>query len=238
MNPQSKFICIAVLLLLFSAVACSAVSLPGLDVSGGLMWMGNAETEGGPSPLLGIWGVGLPLEFTPLFSIEPELSMFGTQYQLSTDGSKAVPTEIEYASSLWALMLMLDIPFRFTFQLNDALSLGAGAHTAFLFRIPTIGWGEASARTGDKEHRAAITGYWYQQARFFYPGTGFFFNWKMFENISLFVRLLSLFSLFHAWDGEAAPFWDQMLISGRVGIRISFSPVSESEAATNAAKQQ
>lgn len=229
MKRLPKIIFFVLLILLFSAGAGFSLALPGLDLSGGLLWLGNAETEGGPSPLLGIWGVGLPLQFTPLFSIEPELSMFGTQYQLTSDGSKAVPTEIEYAHSLWALILMLDIPFRFTFHINDTITLGAAAHTAFVFRIPTIGWGDASARTGDPEHRAAIAGYWYQNARFFYPGTGLFFNWKMFDSLGFYVRLLSLFPLFHAWDGEAAPFWDQMCISGRVGVRFYFKPADAGE---------
>jgi hypothetical protein len=229
MRRKPKIICIALLLVLCSAGTGFALTLPGLDISGGVMWLGNAETEGGPSPLLGVWGVGLPLKFTPLFSIDPALSMFGTQYQLTTDGSKAVPTEIEYASSLWALALMLDVPFRFTFHVSDTISLGAGPHLAFLFRIPTIGWGDASARTGDPDHRAAIVAYWYENARFLYPGAGLFFNWKMFENIGFYVRLLSLFPLFHAWDGENARFWDQLHISGRVGVRFYFKPASTGE---------
>lgn len=199
-----------------------SVSFPGIDLSGGMFWIGNAETEGGPSPLLGIWGVGLPITFTPLFSIGPELSMCGTQYQLMSDGEKAVPTEIEYADSLWALFLLLDVPFRFTFHITDAISLGPSAHTTFIFRIPITGWGEASARTGDPEHRSAISRYFYENARFLYPGTGFFFNWKLSGVLGFHARLLALFPLFHAWDGESAKFWDQLCISGRVGIRFYF----------------
>lgn len=229
MRRLALIICIALCILFFSAFQLYSFDLPGLDLSGGLIWLGNAEFEGGPSPLLGVWGVGLPLRFSPLFSIDPELSMFGTQYQLTTDGSKAVPTEIEYAHSVWALILMLDVPFRFTFTVSEAISLGADAHLAFLFKIPTIGWGDASARTGDEAYRSAIVSYWYQNARFLYPGAGMFFRWRMFDNLAFHLRLLSLFPLFHAWDGENAAFWDQMYISARVGIRISFQPAEEEE---------
>ncbi len=222
MRRTQKIAIIVIVFILLASAAVSAIQLPGIDLSGGLIWIGNAEEEGGPSPLLGIWGVGLPLQFSPLFSIEPELSMFGTQYQLMSDGIKAVPTEIEYADSLWTLILSLDVPFRFTFYLNEALSLGPAAHAVFVFRIPMKGWGEASAQTGDPEHRKAISTYFYSNASFLYPGVGFFFNWKIFESLGFHFRLLSLFPLFHLWDGENAPFWDQMGISARVGVRFYF----------------
>jgi len=217
-----KILMSACVLFIAAGGVAFSVDLPGLDVFGGLQWLGNAETEGGPSPLMGVWGLGLPIEFSQLISLDPELSMFGTQYQLASDGVKAVPTEIEYAHNLWALMLMLDVPVRFTIHITDTISTGAGAHLSFLFRIPTIGWGDASARTGDAEHRAAIVSYFYNNARFFYPGIDLFLNWKFFEKIGFYVRILSLFPLFHAWDGEDVPFWDQFCLSGRIGIRIYF----------------
>lgn len=221
-SAGTRVLLIAVVLMAAVSGQLFSLDLPGFDLFGGIQWMGNAEEEGGPSPLMGVWGVGLPLEFSRLISLEPELSMFGTQYQLTSGGVKSVPTEIEYAHSLWFLSLMLDVPLRFTFRINEALALGAGPHLAFLFRIPTIGWGDASARTGDRDHRAAIVAYLYSNVKFLYPGTDLFLSWQFAEKLGFFFRIVSYFPLFHAWDGEAAPFWDQFFLSFRVGVRFSF----------------
>lgn len=236
-----------IFLLLFTAAASHlfGLELPGIDISGGPLWIGNGagiersytdengetvpgdnpdtEPEGGPSPLLIACGIGLPLEFSDLLSLEPELSFFGTQYQLADQAAvegttipKAVPTEIEYASSLWVLTVMLDVPFRITFHPGDNLSIGGGIHTTFLFRIPTVGWG------GDDLDRASIAAYFYKKMRLYYPGAGFFLNWKFSERIGFHVRLLGLFPLFHLWDGENIKFYDQLMLSGRVGFRFYF----------------
>jgi hypothetical protein len=233
------------LMLPASAPVVFGLDLPGIDISGGPLWIGNGagiersytdengdtvrndnpatEPEGGPSPLLMAGGVGLPLEFTDLLSLEPELSFFGTQYQLAdqaaTDGStvpKAVPTEIEYAASLWVLTVMVNVPFRLTFHPVDKISLGGGIHTALLFRIPTLGWG------GDDLDRASIAAYFYKKLRFYYPGAGFFLNWKFSERLGFHFRLAALFPIFHLWDGENIKFYDQLMLLGRVGLRFYF----------------
>ena len=232
-----------------------ALNIPGLDVSAAFTVKGNSAvqtvldgegnvvdriSQGGPSPVVTSVAVGLPLEFTPLISLEPELYMFGTHYELYNlsviegfenivdvaSASKAVPTEIETANSVWLLSLMIDVPLRFTIRINETLSAGGGIHNVLLLHIPTLGWGNgafAAGSSGDT-YRSLIASYFYKSARFYYPGAGLFFSWKFSDRIGLVIRSRILFPLFHAWDGESAytTFYDQMIISGRIGLRIYF----------------
>ncbi len=258
---------IPLFLLFFSVLNIHAFDIPGLDFSGGIMWIGNGATQivvntdnelteqrpkGGPGPTLGTGGVGLPLEFTDWLSLEPELSFFGTQYELFNQKAadptgpvdltapvKAAPTEVEFADSVWLLSVMLDIPLRFTIRFTEKISAGGGVHNVFLFRIPILGWGAGAfvpGSTGDT-YRGLTVSYFYKAARFYYPGTGLFFNWKFSERLGFYIRLRALFPLFHAWAGESVdyivpedgttqsfrtPFYDQLMISGLVGIRVYF----------------
>ena len=233
------------------STAAFSLNLPGLDLSGGMLWVGNqaVQTEldsdgeiisqipqGGPSPILGIYGVGLPLEFLNWLSLEPELSMFGTQYEGyyltindgvedTEPGRKAAPTEIERADSVWLLSIMLDLPVRFTLRVSETIAFGGGVHNVLFFRIPILGYGEGKfvADSTLPTYRSDVSTYYYKKGRFYYPGVSAFFNWKFSNVFGFHVRVLTLFPLFHAWDGEGAAFTDQMMISGRIGLRIYFN---------------
>lgn len=210
------------LLLLGGAVTAPALSIPGIDLFGGLVFVGNGNAEGGPSPLLGYWGVGMPVRINENMYFGPELGMFSTQYQLTSDGSKAVPTEVEFADSLWMISLLLDASFRYLFEVSDTLLLGPSAHLGFIFRIPILGYGLAAGDSSDPTYGSSIVSYFYSQVRFFLPGVGFRLYWDLFERLGFLFRLTGYFPIFHLWDGEGAPFYDQMIVSGTVGVRFKF----------------
>lgn len=204
------------------AVSAPALSIPGIDLFGGLVFVGNGHSEGGPSPLLGYFGVGMPVEINENMYFGPELSMFSTQYQMTSDRSKAVPTEVEFSDSLWMVSLLLDTSFRYLFKVSETLFLGPSAHLGFIFRIPIIGYGLAAPGSTDPTYRTSIVSYYYSQFRFFLPGAGFRIYWTAFERLGFLFRLTGYFPIFHLWDGEGAPIYDQMIVSGTVGVRFQF----------------
>ncbi len=213
---------VCLLLVLGGAVSVPALSIPGIDLFGGLVFVGNGHPEGGPSPLLGYWGVGMPVQINENMYFGPELGMFSTQYQLTSDGTKAVPTEVEYADSLWMISLLLDASFRYLFKVSDTLFLGPSAHLGFIFRIPVLGYGLAAPGSTDPTYRSSIISYYYSQFRFFLPGVGFRLYWTALERLGFLFRLTGYFPVFHLWDGEGAPLYDQMIVSGTVGVRFQF----------------
>ena len=205
--------------LMFAAllVPAGALSVKSIEARAGLLWLGNSSTEGAPSPLLDTVGIALPITITPAISIAPELDFTGTQYQLQvySDPTRAVPTEIEFANSVWYLGILLDLPFRYTFPLSKQTALGFGVSPAFLLRIPTVSWGTGGSEAG------AMSAYLFGKGRFFYPSAQVFFDWQVLSGLALEFRLRGFFPIFHIWDGEGLPFWDQMMIDGNVGFRFS-----------------
>lgn len=190
-----------------------------IDVRGGVLWLGNtalsAGGQGAPSPLLNDIGVSLPLGLGPRFSIMPEMDLFLYQYQLATNGVQVVPTEIEYANSVELLTVMIDLAARYEFPINKTMSWGLIASPAFLVRIPTRSWGTGSDNIG------TITGYFYKAARFFYPELGAFLFFQVLPRVGLEIRVRSFFPIFHLWDGEGDPFYDQMMVDGTIGLRFA-----------------
>ncbi len=161
------------------------------------------------------WGVSVPITLSSSFALVPELDLFGTQYQLVGSGPRAIPTEIEYKSSVFMLGVLFDPAIRYTLPITKVLSWGVSLSPAFLLRIPTQSWDLTSQQI------ATATSYFYAQERFFYPSTGTFFLWQVYPNIGLEVRLRAFFPVFHLWDGEGLPFYDQLIIDGSIGFRFA-----------------
>ena len=191
-----------------------AVELESIDVDGGLIWIGNGEPDGAPSPLVNTVGVAFPISFGGIFRLRPQLNLFGTYYGLTDDESRAVPVEIEYADSVWVLSALLEPIAEFEFPLGDSFYLAAFAAPAFLFRIPTATWGDGT------DERGAIMSYLYGNARFLYPEIGFQFTWAAFDSIHLGIRAKLLLPLFHLWDTEEVPFYDQMMFASSIVFRV------------------
>ncbi|HUZ17919.1 MAG TPA: hypothetical protein VMV68_06000 [Spirochaetia bacterium] len=213
-------------LLLLPAIAAHALSVhvPTVDARAGMMWTGNFPSSsvtvpgggtGAPSPLLNDIGVSVPLSFGPHLALSPEMDFYSFQYQLANDGVTVVPTEIETGSYATLMTIVLDLPVRYEFRIDKSLSWGVQLGPAFFFHIPTATWGTAVSDYG------AIVGYFYHEARFFYPEAGVFFTWQALPRIGLELRLRSFFPVFHLWDGSGASFADQLIIDGSVGLRFS-----------------
>ena len=221
-----------ILVLIFTILSIGtlyAFEIPSMQFHGGLLWLGNGVEEGGPSPLLRTFGGSMQMFFTRRFFLHPELGFYGTQYQLAADGIKTIPTEIEFANSVWFLSTVLDLQTGMDFQLSSSFSLGFMVFPSFVFRIPLRSWGTCAEVSDESSTcKSTMSSYFYQKARFIYPGVGVYALWKTFDRLGIAVRIKGYIPLFHLWDGEVradgsrVPFYDQMVISISGGIRYYF----------------
>ncbi|HUX13689.1 MAG TPA: hypothetical protein VMW87_11720 [Spirochaetia bacterium] len=198
---------------------CFALTFSDIEARGGSIWIGNGYTvdkNGNPvqwsdvSPLVGTLGVDLGIPISQNLSVRPALDLFGIQYAQTASG-KVVPTQIETANAVLMIGALLSAPVSYTWDLNSSLSISAGASPSFLFRIPTLSYG-----TPD---RSAITSYMYQSLRFFYPEVQGSLLYKFQKTFQFGIALRGLFPIFHLWDGESMPIWDQMMVSGTLFLR-------------------
>lgn len=227
------------------SVSLYAIEIEGVQVNGGMIWIGNAQIDSAvpvaPSPLTTTAGVSLPIRFGTFFVLSPRISYYGVPY--GVDAGRVVPVEIEYAD--WAYVMGFLIAPRAVFDLQVArtLNIGAYASPTLALRVPARAWGTVD--------RSTIASYHYGGGRFFYPETGFYIDWNVplrsrsleaetinegdFEeeesaparSIHFVADFSAYFPLFHAWDGEGLPFWDQMMVTAMIGLRFAVGSPAE-----------
>jgi len=223
-HPNARFLVFILAVSSFAAFFVPrtyALNVGDIDARLGLFWIGNGYTvdaSGNPvqksdvSPLAGGAGIDLGFHLSPSLTLRPAIDLFGIEYAMTTSG-KVVPTQIESADALLMLNVLISAPLTMTFPIADKLQLSAGVSPSVLLRIPTIGYGSPD--------RAAITAYMYQSARFFYPEAQIGLNYLFTPRVQFGLMLRTLFPIFHFWDGEQVPFWDQMIASGTFFLRFT-----------------
>lgn len=236
---MKKPVCILILLL-FAALLSYSLGLESFDIKSGMIWIGNAAvdpagTDAAPSPLTTVVGISLPIRLSNIFLIAPELRYYGVPYGM--EYGRAVPVEQEFADWAWVMGLLIEPRAVFDFPIQRWLSLGVYVSPTILVRIPARTWGAADT--------TAIASYLYDQTRYLYPEVGFYFDWRIPSNkrsieaeslnegefekpegeegivINLVVDLGAYFPIFHIWDGENAPLWDQFMVSGTIGLKFA-----------------
>lgn len=179
-----------------------------------VLWLGNSVTDSAPSPILSVWGAGARFHLEGPFWFNPEMSFYGIEYFY--ENNKALPAEIEYKDAVGTLGILLDPLLVFEYPLDDKnrLKLGGGAGPAFSIKIPLIAHGEDPS--GD------VAGYFFGGGRFLYFELKSYFDWNVTDWLGLTIRIRTLLPVFHFWDGEGSPFYDQLLAGGGVGLRLRF----------------
>lgn len=208
-----------VLFFVVSAFPAHTFTLESIDGHAGLLWRGTYAGAGdlietAPSPLLNTIGVSVPFRLGGYFLFAPELRFTGIWYGLTSDGSRSVPVEVEYADSVWVLHVAVEPALWFDLPLTETLSAGAYVGPVFLLSIPTVTWGSGATQLDQ------IIGYLYRSGRFFLMETGLTFTWATYENLRLHARLETHLPVFHIWDGESLPFYDQLTVAFTVGLRV------------------
>jgi hypothetical protein len=231
--PLTIAIMVSLFLAAFSLAA--QVKVESFDVRGGVCFVGNAEENSAPSPLVNTAGIALPIRFTSFFSIAPELDFYLIPYGKPTGVDRPVPVEIEQRDRIQVLTLLFDPAFVFSGNVTDDVALGGSIHPGFFFRIPTLAYDD-----GDLI-RDEMTEYFYSYGRFFSPGVGVFVNWRIYDNFGFSFRTRVFFPLSHAFDKDetgtdlSIPFYDNLIVSATVGFRFLLGVEKREEDTADAA---
>lgn len=230
-----RLFCIGILGI-FLASSLSAINIESVDVSGGVIWIGNTGDNTAPSPITSTLAVSIPIRFASFLLMVPELGYFGIPYGI--ENNRTVPVEIEFKDSVFVASFLVSPRVLFAFNLGSSLMLGASISPAVVVRIPTLAWGEG------ENQREQIVEYQHGSARFFYPEVGFMFDWAVPRRVDipeemgeaeestdagksrvhLAVSVRGYLPVFHLWDGEDLPFHDQLMVSGSAVLRFFLGP--------------
>lgn len=177
-----------------------------------VLWLGNSDTDSAPSPLLGVVGGGVRFWLSDTFSFQPELGVYGMEY-FYRDG-KAYPAEIEYKDAVGVLGILLEPLLYYRYPLRErTLVLNGGLGPAFSFKVPLVPLGDAPTQE--------VGSYFLSNGRYLYLELRGTLDWTITRALGLSLRLRTLLPVYHLWDGEGVPFYDQLFIGAGIGLRIT-----------------
>jgi hypothetical protein len=210
---KTKQAIIGIILAAFSALSCQAIGLEYVSVDAGMLFIGNSDTRSAPSPFIPCIGASLPLFFEDgSFYVLPRLLLTYTDYLFT--GTRPAPAEAENAEH-FVLFTILDALAGYRLKISAAIELGFLAGFSLVLRIPVAYTDTLTGETGN------YTSYFYGGLRFLYPDTEVSIKWNATTGIGLMFSLKALWPAFHLWDSETLPFYDQLFVSGLLGINIS-----------------
>ena len=220
-------------LLLFGIPAFAfALKISELDINAGLLFIGSSP-PGAPSPLVQTLGISMPIKSDGPFFLEPSIEFFGSYYEVDPITGRTVPAPYESGTSFLTIGSLITLQSGLLYTLSKDIEMGGALGVDFLIRFPFEFQNPSSATNiGD-----GVT-YFYSQGRFIYPETRFITRWHVVEGVTLAFTLRGMYPLFHLWDGESLPFYDQLLVGLDIGFVITFGgKPAKPAAATPAAAQ-
>lgn len=163
-------------------------------------------------------------QFTVTF--EPTLGLSVREYLLYPSG-RVVPTQSETGLGdemgepgrgvRRVLTAAVGVPWYIGYQIVPRYGVALGLSLTTLWRIPV------GTLTGDP---AGLVGYFYREARFFMPEVQLVNRIEVTEALGFDVRTTVGFPVFHLWDGNQLPFWDQARFGLGIDLRLKL-PLSQ-----------
>jgi hypothetical protein len=205
-----KMIIISVFFLITSTMG--AWSLPYFGIDLGLIFLGNAEEDSAPNPVI-LQGLGVTFPIFQIDDIVIEVGglFYGTQYQWTNN--RASPADIERADNFFVLAVQIDGRVAYEWQLSEQIGMGFGGGLSLVFRIPLF------AYDNGEQYRSDMTVYFFDMARFLYPRGDFFVDWAIVQGLELRFTVQALVPIYNLWSGEEVPIWDGGMIQGIVSLR-------------------
>ncbi len=228
--------------IVFTLTALPHIGALSLDVRGGLVWIGNGyraeyidrTIEGSDvSPLLTFTGIGmhiplgLNLPWDGHLAVSPGFDVWYKDYAFTGDADfpdesdgRAVPTQIETGpveerEVAGTLGFVVSLPLDVGIRITEPLTLIGGLSPSVLLRAP-VNPIEGS-NTGE------LLDYFYSDLRFLYPEARFGGVWEMSDRLGIHTQLRGFAPVARFFDTEESlPWWDTVMVSGQVGMRISF----------------
>jgi len=199
--------CVLVALLALMLVCTAAGAWPWetLEVDGAMLWIGNVA--GAPSPLLPALGLNLPIVAERRWGFDVGILVTGTYYEYF--GGRAIPAELEQRDFL-ALAALGDARFSLFVPIGQKVRLGFSAGLLLFLRLPIPLFADASPDFGPS--------LLYLLARAAYPETALSVRFPLMTAFDLEIGVRAGWPWFHLWDNEPYAFWDQLLVSGVLGV--------------------
>ena len=205
-----------ILIVLFIAIPIytNASGIDRISIDSGLIYIGNSDQNSAPSPILRTIGANIPLFRSGLFVISTGMQFWGSFY--AYNGQRVLPQETEAPGDLWNWILasMLDSRFGIEYPFNKTLTAGSDIGLSFLLRFPIV------SSKAAKPDRLSVMQYFFSKGRFLYPETSIYLIWNVYKRVGVSFTVKSYYPVFHLWDGENLPFYDQLLITGLLSFII------------------
>jgi hypothetical protein len=197
----------ALLALMLVCTAAGAWPWDTLEVEGAMIWIGNADPDSAPSPLLPALGLNLPIVAQRRWGFDVGFLVTGLYYEYA--GGRAIPAELEHRG--YAVPAVLgDARWSLFVPLGQKVRLGFSAGALLFLRVPIPLFPDASADFGQS--------LLYLLVRSVYPETGLSVRFPLLPAFDLEVGVRAGWPWFHLWDGEPYAFWDQLIVSGVLGV--------------------
>ncbi len=205
------------LALAFAPGFAFALTLTELDVNAGLLFIGSAPPQA--SGITQTLGASLLIRTDgPLFLV-PSIDLLGTYYD--TSGTRAVlaAASSESGTSFVTGGALLGLQAGMVYPVATDLEMGGALGLDLFLRFPL----ELQNTAADTRDGLA---YFYGSGRFIFPEARFITRWNVTEGVALVFTLRGMFPVFHIWDGENLPFYDQLLAALDLGfvIRLGGKP--------------
>ncbi len=201
------------------SLSAYSFKVPYISADAGILYLGNSDTDSAPSPILRTIGTTVPFFYQSLldeltFVIKGQILFWSGYYYFN--GSRALPQEVEAPGEKWnwVLATTIDPRFAFEYSFNHSITAGLDIGLAFLLRFPII------SSESSSENSSQILQYFFSNGRFFYPENNLYIIWNVFDNLALSFSLKFMYPIFHLWDTENLPFYDQFILSALIGFMI------------------
>jgi hypothetical protein len=177
-----------------------------VEVDGAILWIGNADPDSAPSPLLPALGLNFPLVARRRWGFDTGFLLTGLYYEYA-DG-RAIPAELEQRG--YAVVAILGDARYSYFVPIGKVRLGFSAGLLLFLRLPIPLFADASADFG----QSLV----YLLARAAYPETALSVRFPLAPAFDMEIGARAGWPWFHLWDGEPYAFWDQLLVSAVLGL--------------------
>jgi hypothetical protein len=196
-------------LLALALVCADAGAWPGdtVEVDGAMIWIGNADPNSAPSPLLPALGLNFPLVAERHRGFDVGFLLTGLYYEYA--GGRAIPAELEQRD-YGVLAVLGDARYSLFVPIGQRVRLGFSAGLLLFLRLPVPLGADASADFG----RSLV----YLLARTAYPETELSVRFPLLPAFDLDFKVRAGWPWFHLLDGEPYPFWDQLILSAVLGV--------------------
>jgi hypothetical protein len=204
---------------LVTAVPASAITVDELDVTAGLLLISTtftAPVATAASPIVPIFGAGLPMGIAGPFYVEPMIEFFGTYYLWT--GTDVAPAASETGEGgFYTIGSLISLHAGLRYEITPVIRLGGSLGLDLLLRFPFEFQNTTSV---DQADQSSALSYFFSDGRFFYPESRLFFRWQISDPVALSFNLRAFYPLFHLWDGLSQSFLEQFMFSGELGFGV------------------